>query len=144
MPETKVLQFETGRVTYMVNDAFSVTFNPTDAFFIERLYNHFDVLDKKQSNYEETVRKMADRREIFDFMRERDKEMREVIDDIFDVPVSEAAFGRMNVYAMAAGLPAWANLLLSVMEECDTAFSREQKVTNPRLQKYLAKYQKRG
>lgn len=143
MSETKSLQFETGLVTYRINDTCEVTFNPTDAFFVERLYNHFEALDKKQSEYEKTVQTMADKQKILEFMRERDAEMRAILDDIFGTPMSDATFGRMNVYAMASGLPAWANCLLAVMDECDTAFAREQKATNPRLQKYLAKYQKK-
>lgn len=66
--------------------------------------------------------------------------MRTMIDETFGQPVCDGLFGPMNVYAMSDGLPAWANLMLAVMEEIDTAFAREQKATNPRLQKYLGKY----
>ena len=86
---------------------------------------------------------MTDRAKIFDLMRERDKEMRELIDGVFDAPVCAMLFGGMNVYAMASGLPVWANLMLAIMDEVDTAFAREQKATNPRVQKYMAKYHKK-
>jgi hypothetical protein len=140
MPETKELQFDTGLVSYRLNGVCEIAFNPTDAAFVERLYDTFMALDKKQESYEERVSKMADKREVFAFLRERDAEMRQLIDDLFAAPVSGAVFGEMNVYALASGLPVWANLLLAVMDEVDTAFSREQKATNPRVQKYLAKY----
>ena len=70
--------------------------------------------------------------------------MRELIDSVFDgTPVCTLLFGSMNVYAMASGLPVWANLMLAIMDEVDTAFAREQKATNPRVQKYMAKYRKK-
>lgn len=139
----KELNFETGLVSYSLNDKCEVAFNPTDSNFVERLYSAFEDLDKKQEGYRSQIEKMADKKQIFEFARERDVEMREIIDSVFDAPVSEAVFGGMNVYAMAGGLPVWSNLMLAVMDEIDTAFSREQKATNPKIAKYTAKYQKK-
>lgn len=140
----KELNFESGLVSYSINGKFEVSFNPTDSNFVERLFSAFEDLDKKQESYKAKVEKMTNKREIFDFARERDAEMRTVIDGIFDVPVSDAVFGGMNVYSLAGGLPVWSNLLLAVMDEIDTTFAREQKATNPRLVRYTAKYQKRN
>ena len=117
-------------------------FNPTDSSFVERLYAAFEDLDKKQDSYRAQIESMADKKEIFDFARERDAEMRAIIDGVFEAPVSETVFGGMNVYAIAGGLPVWCNLMMAVMDEIDTAFTREQKLTNPRISKYTAKYQK--
>lgn len=139
----KELNFESGLVTYSLNGKCEVSFNPTDSNFVERLYSAFEELDKKQEGYRSQVEKMANKREIFDFARERDAEMRGIIDGVFEAPVSDAVFGGMNVYAVAGGLPVWCNLMLAIMDEIDTTFSREQKATNPRMQKYLAKYQKK-
>ena len=132
----KELNFDSGLVTYSLNGKCEVSFNPTDSNFVERLYSAFEDLDKAQ------IEKMADKKEIFEFARERDAEMRGIIDGVFDAPVSEAVFGGMNVYAIANGLPVWCNLMMAVMDEIDTTFSREQKLTNPRISKYTAKYQK--
>ena len=145
MPEVreKVLQFDTGLVTYHLNEQCDVVFNPTDSVFVEKLYAAFNDLDKKQEAYQDQVSRMTDRAKIFDLMRERDKEMRGLIDGVFDAPVCAMLFGGMNVYAMASGLPVWANLMLAIMDEVDTAFAREQKATNPRVQKYMAKYHKK-
>lgn len=137
------LRFETGLVTYDLNGKAKVTFNPTDSFFVERLFNTFDTLDKKQEAYTEEIERTGDKREIFEIARRRDAEMRAMIDEAMGVPVCDALFGGMNVYAMADGLPVWANLMLSVMDEIDTTFTREQKATNPRLQKYTDKYRKK-
>lgn len=140
MNDVKALNFESGLVTYNINGKCQVSFNPTDSNFVERLYLAFEDLDKKQESYKTQVEKLADKREIFDFARERDAEMRKIIDGLFDAPVSDSLFGGMSVYAVAGGLPVWCNLMLAVMDEIDTTFSREQKATNPRIAKYTEKY----
>lgn len=138
----KELNFDSGLVTYSLNGKCQVSFNPTDSNFVERLYSAFEELDKKQEGYKAQIEKMANKREIFDFARKRDAEMRGIMDGVFEAPVSDAVFEGMNVYAVAGGLPVWCNLMLAVMDEIDTAFAREQKATNPRIAKYTAKYQK--
>ena len=139
--ENKALQFDTGLVTYDLNGACQVSFNPTDSAFVERLFTTFDELDKKQEAYKAEVER-AQKREIFDIARKRDAEMREMIDNALGFPVCERVFGTMNVYALANGLPVWANLLLAIMDEIDTSFAREQKLTDGRIRKYSAKYHK--
>ena len=140
--ETKALSFDTGLVTYDLNGKIGLTFNPTDSAFVERLFNTFDELDKKQDQYRAEVENV-DRREVFNIARKRDAEMREMIDGALGAPVCDAVFGGMNVYALANGLPVWANLLLAVMDEIDTSFSREQKMTNTRIRKYSDKWIKK-
>lgn len=139
MPE---LKFDTGLVTYTLNGKCEVLFNPTDSVFVKRLFDAFDYLDKKQEAYKEEIEKIADKKQVFEIAQNRDKEMREQIDSLFDVPVCDAVFGTMNVYALADGLPVWCNLLLTLMDEVDTTFAREQKATNARITKYTAKYKK--
>lgn len=138
----KEINFESGLVTYSLNGKCEVTFNPTDSNFLERINSAFNDLDKKQDEYKSRIEKMEDNREIFEFARERDKEMREIIDGVFEAPVCNALFGGMNVYAVAGGLPVWCNLMLSIMDEIDTTLSVEQKEINPRIAKYTQKYQK--
>lgn len=136
------LNFATGIEVFSVNNGAEVSFNPTDPNFVERLFSAFDKLDKKQDIYKADVDKAANNRAIFDISHKMDAEMREIIDGVFDAPVSGPIFGKMNLYAMADGLPVWCNLLLTVMDKVDTTFAREQKATNPRIQKYTAKYHK--
>lgn len=139
----KELNFESGLVTYSLNGKCEVSFNPTDSNFIERLYATFEELDRKQEQYKSDIEKMADKRKTFDYAKERDAEMRGMLDEVFGVPVSDALFGEMNVYALAGGVPVWCNLMLAIMDEIDTTFAREQKATNPRIAKYTAKYKKK-
>ena len=100
-----------------------IRFNPTDGAFIQRLYNAFDTLDKKQEKYADEVQKCGDRVEIFNIADRRDKEMREIIDGLFEEPVCDSIFGSMNLYAMADGLHVWTNFLLALMDETDSAFA---------------------
>lgn len=138
------LRFSTGEVTYNLNGKIDVVFNPTDSAFVEKLYNTFSQLDALQDTYKKEIESVTDSKKIFDIARARDTEMRKMIDSIFDgAPVSNEVFGYMNVYALADGLPVWANLLLAVMDEIDTSFDAEQKKTNPRISKYTAKYQRK-
>ena len=136
------LNFNTGVVTFSVNDKAEVSFNPTDSNFVERLFYTFEDLDKRQEAHKEQVSKLADKREIFELSRRLDAEMREMIDGIFRKAVCEDIFGDINVYALADGLPLWCNFLLVLMDQIDTTFAREQKATNPRIAKYTAKYHK--
>ena len=137
------LRFDTGVVPFSVNgveNVFSV--NPTDANFVEALFTTFDELDKRQREKDADVSN-AEAKKAFQIMREYDNDMRRAIDGVLGAGVCDAVFGGMNVYALSGGLPVWANFILAVMDECDTAFAREQKMTNPRLKKYLDKYQKK-
>lgn len=140
--ESKPIQLDLGIVTYRLNDAVEISFNPTDAAFVEKIYDTFDELDKKQESYRAEATK-AEKREIFELARKRDAEMREMVDTALGEKVCDALFGGINIYAMSGGLPLWANLLLAIMDEIDTTFAREQKLTNPRIKKYSEKYKRK-
>lgn len=136
------LNFNLGLVTYTINGACEVTFNPTDINFIERLYTKFEELDKKQSEFEREKTKITEPLAMFEFARKRDTEMRAIIDSIFGVPVSDAIFGTLNVYAYADGFPLWANFLTMIVDAMDTGLANEKKASSPRMEKYLKKYSK--
>lgn len=134
--------FDNGLVEYNLNGKCKVVFNPTDMTFIERVFDIFDTLDSKQEAYKADI-EGKDGKEIFDIARQMDAEMRDIIDTVFECEVCDALFGSMSVYAVASGLPIWANLFLAVMDEMDSAFAREKKLTNPRIQKYTQKYKRK-
>ena len=117
-----------------------IRFNPTDIFFAEKLYNAFTMLDNKQSEYTNITG--MDNKEAFSFCRKVDQEMRNIIDEIFGVPASNAVFGELHSYSMAGGLPVWMNLEFAVMDEMQDAFTREKKATDPRLKKYIDRYKR--
>lgn len=134
------INFETGVKEYSLNDKCTVCFNPTDGAFVESLFNTFNELDKKNEKYRVEIEKTADKKEVFRIAREYDAELRGMIDGIFYDGLCNELFGSVSVFALAGGLPIWANLLLAIMDEVDTSFAREQKLTNPRISKYTAKY----
>lgn len=140
----KELTFETGLVTYSLNGACEVRFNPTDTAFARRLFDAFDALEQRQEGYQQQAAALREPREIFAFARERDQEMRQLLDGLLGAGTSDAIFGEMDLYAMAGGLPVWCNLLLALMDEMDAALAREKKAADPRLKKYLDKYRRQA
>lgn len=139
MPE---LKFETGLVKYSLNNVVDVEFNPTDLSFMQRVFRTFDLLEEKQQEYDSARESAHSSRDFFDLSNRIDTEMREVLDGVFEKPVCEDLFGRMNVYASAGGLPVWCNLVFSVIDLFDESVTAETAKTNPRLNKYLKKYHK--
>jgi len=140
----KELTFETGLVTYSLNGACEGRFNPTDTAFARRLFDAFDALEQRQEGYQQQAAALREPREIFAFARERDQEMRQLLDGLLGAGTSDAIFGEMDLYAMAGGLPVWCNLLLALMDEMDAALAREKKAADPRLKKYLDKYRRQA
>ena len=63
------LNVKNGAVTYTINGKGEVTFNPTDADFINRMYTAFDAMEKKQDAYSTQIRELAGTVEMFDFAR---------------------------------------------------------------------------
>lgn len=139
----KELNFSTGVIEYKINGACTFSFNPTDISFAEKLFNAFDTLDKKQELYRAAVDNAADdNRELFNIGHKMDEEVREILNNMFGFDICTAVFGDMSLYSLSEGLPVWANLMLAIIDEADSAFAREQKETNPRLAKYTKKYRK--
>ena len=138
----QTLNFETGVVEYAVGDA-AVAFNPTDMRFVERVFDCFDKLDQWQEKTREEIEAAVDNAEVFACAKRLETAMRSAIDEAFGQEVCTQVFGDMSVYALSGGLPLWCNLLLAVLDEVDSAFAREQKKTDPRIKKYLAKYEKK-
>ena len=133
------LNFSTGKITYTVNGNCDISFNPSDAEFAGKLFDVFSSFAKK---YEKPVQENPNPEYVFSVLKERDKWMRSEIDNLFGEPVCDKIFGDMNACSLADGLPVWANFLLAVIDEIDQGITNEQKKTNPRVQKYMQKYDK--
>ena len=139
------LNFDSGVKEYTVHGVKGdvlIRFNPTDGAFVQKLYDAFNTIDGKQRKCNDEISKCGDKTAVFRIARERDTEMRGIIDEIFEKPVCDDIFGNMSLFALGDGLYVWANFLLAIMDEVDTTFAREQKATNPRIQKYAAKYRR--
>ena len=135
------LNFDTGLVTFTVNGKCDIVFNPADVSFVKRLFNTFDNLAKQQESIETDNAEISGA-ELFDLVEQKDKKMRDDIDNIFGCPVSDKIFGGVSVFALAGGLPLWCNFLMAVIDKVDAALEAEQKLSSPRVAKYMAKYEK--
>lgn len=139
-----IIQFATGDVEYTLNDKVKVVFNPTDLAFVERVFDIFDVMDNKQEEYTAKINAAKTDKEVFEIFRTEEDEMRSMIDGVFGAEVCQEIFGIGSVFALADGLPRWANLMLALIDEMDVSFAREKKASSPRIKKYTDKYKKRG
>lgn len=135
------LTLDDGLVCLSINGKCETIFNPTDLGFIEKLFDVFDSLERRQKDLEARIND-SEPRAVFQIAREADAEMRELIDGLMGPGTCAALYGDMNVYSRAQGLPVWANLLFSVMDRCETETVTQQKQMRPALEKYTAKYAK--
>lgn len=139
----KNLNIDTGLVTYNLNDSVQVTFNPTDSGFGERLFNIFEELDKKQNEYIDNINKKKDSKELFEYSRQLDKEMRERLYTLFNMDIITPLIGNINVFALAEGMPIWANILTALVDEMDEAVTKNNELGKKRVEKYTQKYTKK-
>ena len=135
----KELNITTGAQEYRLNDKCTVFFNPSDPAFADKLYTAFDALKKKQDVRDNNVEKMS-AREMFDWLKKLDTEMRETIDGVFDQPVCDPLFGNVSVYAIADGAPLWMNLMVAIMDEMDEGIKREKAFHSEKLPTDTKKY----
>lgn len=135
------IRFETGLKEFNINGAVTVRFSPTDMNFIEKVYGAMENIDKRQEKYREEIQNLEDAA-VFNLARRVDEEAREEINAVFGSDICTPVFGGLSLYALADGLPLWANLLLAIMDQFEGALAEEKKKTNPRIAKYIAKYKK--
>lgn len=130
----KALNFDTGVVEYEVNGGAVIRFNPADTELVKKLHNLFEKLGETQ---EEQAGE-----DVFKTLDEKDAAMRRDIDGVFGEGTSAAVFGGLGLYALAGGLPLWANFLLAVLDEVDGYVTEQQKAASPRMAYYQQKYAK--
>lgn len=136
------LNINTGLVEYNLAGKVSVEFNPTDQTFAEKLYRTFEQLDEKQDEYKEKMEKALGTEDMFTVGRELDAEMKKAINELFGKDVMTPLLGDMSAYAMADGLPVWANIILAILEVIDKTITDEMGKTASRIDKYTKKYHK--
>lgn len=97
-----------GLVSYKLNGAVEVTFNPKDPAFVERLYSAVDELNRLQAHHFDGG---------IDHFLHTVRRMREILDSLFDVPICDPLFGDIRPGALAEGAPLWQNLLYAVISQ---------------------------
>lgn len=138
----KTLNIENGKQEYDLAGKVTVEFCPTDMYFAEKVYSAFRKAEDAQIGVEAEL-KAADAEKVFEIVRRRDAEMREIVNEVFGVDVCTPLFGTVNVFARSGGLPLWANVLMTVMDVCYDNLPEEDKATRARMEKYTKKYKKR-
>lgn len=136
------IRFDTGLQSFQINDSVSVEFCPTDSDFAKKLWDLFEELEAKQHEYAKRSENETDAKKILDMASQFDKEIREKIDEIFGKPVCNDVF-KTNVLALGNGLPVWANLMLSVLDQMNAGFDLEKAKTNSRVRQYTERWAKR-
>ena len=134
------LKFSDGLEEYRLNDRVTVRFNPTDVGFLEKLSHTFEQLDSLQDEVQKSRDSITDDREVFPIVRELDAKMRGVINELFGDDVCTPLFGSVNLFASSGGLPLWANLLLAITDEVQSAMKGELAAREKRIAKYVEKY----
>lgn len=135
------IRINDGLQTFSLNGKCEITYNPTDVFFLERIYAVFEELDAKQDEYRKQREALKSPAEVFAYARQQDKQMREVLNELLGIDVCTPLFGYTNIYAMDGdGLPLWAAVLFAIFDTMDASIINEQKKTNPRIEKYTKKY----
>ena len=137
------IRFDTGIREFNVNGAVKVRFCPSDMDFVEKVFGVIETLDKKTEAFKERIKDLKSNRDVFDEARAIDNEIRELINSIFDTDVCTPLFGTTNTFALADGLPLWANFLFAIADTLDSDLVEQKKRTNPRLKKYIDKYKRR-
>ena len=144
------IQIESGIKEYPITlydgqEPVIVRFNPTNMIFIEKVFNTFDEMDEIGESINAKIREVGDDwKRLFELTREAEQKMRGKLNEAFGKDICTPLFGEYeSVYAAGDGLPIWANILLAIIDEMDSAFVEEKKKQNPRIQKYTEKYSKR-
>lgn len=135
------LNINLGVEEYVINGKTKIYLNPTDPAFVGRMYARFADLEAQDKEWRSKIASMENAT-VLQAWEEGDAIFRGAIDDLLGEGTCESICGSMSVLAFADGLPLWMNIMLGIIDMMDSAVAREQKATNPKLQKYLSKYHK--
>ena len=139
------LSFDSGVKEYTirgVNGIATVHFNPADVNFAKKAYKTFDDLRKKQETRAKTLEKDIPDDELFDMVETLDKEMRGIINVLFEQDIADTLFGSINAYSAANGAPVWQNFMMAIIDQFEDATKRERALADEKIRKYTQKYKK--
>lgn len=134
-----VLNFQTGRKTYTVNDGCEITFDPTDAQFAGKVVKAFRNCIDIQKNG--APKQLVDIDELVSVTEKMTADIRAEIDEVFSEGVCDKVFGGSSPIAIADDLPVWANFLMAVIDEIDQNTPEGQTRARERVQHYMSKYE---
>lgn len=137
------IRIDTGIKEFDLNGAVTVYFCPTDVTFAEKLFSIEEAIEKKTEEYSERIDKLEDNKDVFEAANALDREIREMLNSIFDTDICTPLVGTTKIYAIANGLPIWANTILGLIDAMDADLEEQKKRTKQRIKKYTEKYKRR-
>ena len=132
------IKVSTGLVDYDLGGKVTVSINPTDITFGDKLY---DAIEQMSALQEEPLPEGDDTKEVLKKMIEKDRRAREIIDNLFEKEVCRPLYDTVSVFAIADGLPLWANLLLAILEQMRTGAEKRRAELEKKIKKYTDKYE---
>ena len=127
----QTLTFDTGVREYDINGVATVRFNPGDSDFAGHVFNVLRDLEERTPEFQKRVDEIEigengeGGEEMFAYAKERDAEMRGIIDGLFGQEgLADALFPDMSCYALSDGVPVWINFFLAIANEISEAFGK--------------------
>lgn len=135
------LNFDNGVQSYEINGKCTITMNPTDYAFVDKMFATFTKMEKKDAEWRDRLQKESSTSAVLEVYRDGDDTVRRGIDEIFGDGVADKIFEDVNCMAFGSnGLPIWMNFILAIMDTMNSAYAKAQKDVNPAINKYLKKY----
>ena len=131
------IKINTGAKEFNFDGKVSIWINPTDPVFIGKMRETFQDLQKKQDEVKE---KLDNAEDIFEVCVQIDAEMREALLKLFGKDIVTPLVGDMNVYALADGMPIWAQILISLMDGIESYVAEENEKASEKIKAYTEKY----
>jgi len=129
------ITFETGLVTFDINNTGrTVTFNPTDAGYAEKLRDLVDKLAAIEKQHESADEDVLTR------LRTTDQDMRAEVDDFFGAGFCADVFGDARLLALSGGLTLIEQLLYAIVDQMDSSIREAEGLRKQKLEKYTKKY----
>lgn len=135
------LNINLGVEEYVINGKTKIYLNPTDPAFVGKMYARFTELEAQDKEWRGKMASLENAA-VLQAWEEGDAIFRGAVDDLLGDGTCASICGSISVLALSDGLPLWMNIMLAIIDMMDSAVAREQKATNPKLQKYLSKYHK--
>ena len=124
------LSFNDGYKTYEINGDPNrvIKINPADVGILKRLQAAQDSISALQEKYNTINTPEA--------LAECDKDLRDIIDDVFAAPVADIAFGDTNCLSLAGGSSIYENFLNAIIPIVQETVKEESKASEKRISKY--------
>lgn len=119
-----------------------VAFNPTDVFFLERVYDACEKIAAKADEREREPEPTGNANRWETYHR-FDEEVRAVLDELLNAPVCDTCFSGCWMFAYNGDVPLWLSIVLWIADEMyDAGMSAENRAMR-RIRQYENKYTKR-